>query len=211
MQKKSNLWLVIVVVIVLIALLWPVLRRGKTPAELTSDNESSIAGEEDISISDDISLVSPDDLSLIGDRTGSTVAGSNSVPSAVSAPASLSLKVFFGNQVRSPETWQCATVYPVVRTVANTPAVARAALTELINGPRPSDSSAGFFTSINPGVTIKQLTINDGVARVDFGSALVPDASAPCLRDGVRAQITETLKQFSTVRSAIISVNGVLF
>ena len=199
-EKKSNFWLVVIILVILIALLWPVLRRGKTGVTVTPGEGSATTSEEAVPVSDDTSLapstpaVSPADV-----QSGAMVSSSASP----AAPTSLALKVFFGNQARNPKTWQCSTVYPVMRTVANTSAVARAALTELLRGPQPADSTAGFFTSLNPGIAIKQLTINSGVARVDFNQPLV---SA-----GVRAQITETLKQFPTVRSVIISINGVLF
>ena len=201
-EKKSNLWLIIIIIIILLALLWPVLRRGKTPVEPTTlGEETATTSEENI-------------LGLEETATDSSVAPSTVVPVTVPAPTptSLALKVFFGNQKGKPQTWQCNMVAPVTRTVANTSAVARVALTELLRGLRPADSSAGFFTALNSGVKIKELTINNGVARVDFGQPLITAVgTSTCLKDGARAQITETLKQFPTVRTVIISINGVLF
>jgi hypothetical protein len=201
-EKKSNLWLIIIIVIVLLALLWPVLRRGKTPTEPTLGEEETATTSEETTL-----------------NLGETATDSSTVPSTIvpvvvptPAPTSLALKVFFGNQKGSPQTWQCNMVSSVTRTVANTSAVARAALTELLQGPHPADSATGFFTALNSGVTIKELTINNGVARVDFGQPLITAVgTSTCLKDGARAQITETLKQFPTVRSVVISVNGALF
>ena len=209
-EKKSNLWLIIIVIVILIALLWPVLRRGKTPTTVTPTNGEELAttSEEVTPASEETSLV-PGTVAPAATNNQITPAVSN--PVSTPAPTSLALKVFFGNQARNPKTWQCQTVYPVIRTVANTSAVARAALTELLKGLRPADSAAKFFTSLNPGVAIKQLTIANGIARVDFGQPLMPSGGSVCLKDGIRAQITETLKQFPTVRSVIISTNGVLF
>jgi len=217
MQKKSNLWLIIIAIVVLIALLWPILRRNKTTTDLTSDNEE-LATTSDKGT--DLEGAPVDSIDLSGTSSSETqlsplVPGSVSVtatPATITTPpANLALKVFFGNQVRNPKTWQCRTVASVMRTIPNTKAVARGALRELLQGPSRVDSTTGFFTSINPGVTIKELMINNGIARVDFSQALVSGVETPCLKDGIRAQITQTLKQFPTVRSVIISVNGTLF
>ena len=195
-EKKSNLWLIIIIIIVLLALLWPVLRRGKTPTEPTLGEGETVTTTTD---------------SSAGPSTVVSVVVPVSTPTPSLAP--LALKVFFGNQNSNRGTWQCDMVSPVTRVVPATSAVARAALTELLNGLRPADSTAGFFTSLNSGVTIKELTIGNGVARVDFGGALITEAGAntACLKEAARAQITETLKQFPTVRTVVISVNGVLF
>jgi len=210
MQKKSNLWLIVIAIIVLLALLWPVLRREKTPIDTTALDEETATTSEDIilNLNDDGSLTPAGLLSDSNDETTST-SPINQISSQT--PTSLPLKISFGNQTRNPKTWQCNTTYAVTRTVPATSAVARAALGELLKGPSPADASAGFFTSINQGVTIKQLTINGGVAQVDLSQPLIPAGAAACLKDGARAQITETLKQFPTVKSVIISVNGVLF
>lgn len=216
MQKKSNFWLIVIVIVVLLALLWPVLRRSKTSTEVTPNGEATTTSETATTFDDtSLDLSNPDTLIPSADNTTLTIPGSVStpVPSSTRAPATLSLKVFFSNQKRNPTAWQCSTVYPVVRTVVWTPAVARAALTELIKGPKPTDLSAGFFTALSPRLTIKQLLINNGVAHVDFGQNLVSvtTGNTTCLKEQIRAQITETLKQFLTVRSVIISTNGVLF
>ena len=198
-EKKSNLWLIIIIIVVLLALLWPVLRRGNK-APITDEEETATTSDEAVDL-EETSFDSP------------TISNLAAVARTTPAPTSLALKVFFGNQKGNPQTWQCGMVSPTTRTVVNTSAVARAALTELLQGPRPADFSAGFFTALNPGVTIKELTINNGVARVDFGQPLITEAGANtvCLKEAARAQITETLKQFPTVRSVVILVNGVLF
>src|SRR3989344_623255 len=153
MQKKSNLWLIVVIIIVLLALLWPVLRRSKTSVEIAPPGEEATTTSESSTTSEGASL-SPSTVAPSVDQTTLTVPGAVSSLDSTRASAMLSLKVFFGNQKRDPKAWQCSTVYPVMRTVANTSAVARAALTELLRGPRAADSAANFFTSLNPGVAI---------------------------------------------------------
>ena len=117
------------------------------------------------------------------------------------------VKVFFNNDRMDPE-FSCNKVFPVEREILKTQAVARAALTELLKGPTEAEKAQGFFTSINPGVKIQELTIENGVARVDFDSQLEFQVGGSCRVSAIRAEITQTLKQFPTVNSVIISIDG---
>ncbi|MFH1582463.1 MAG: GerMN domain-containing protein, partial [bacterium] len=58
------------------------------------------------------------------------------------------------------------------------------------------------------GVEINSLSIINGVARADFNEQLEYQAGGSCRVGAIRAQITETLKQFPTVNEVIISING---
>jgi len=116
-------------------------------------------------------------------------------------------KRFFSNNNLDKEI-TCTKAFPVSRQIAKTTAVARAALDELLKGPTAEEKAQGYFTSINPGVKIQQLTIADGIAKVDFDEAMEQGLGGSCRVSAIRAQITETLKQFSTVKNVIISVNG---
>jgi len=119
----------------------------------------------------------------------------------------MTVKVFFNNDRMDPE-FSCNKVFPVEREILKTQAVARAALTELLKGPTEAEKAQGFFTSINPGVKIQELTIENGVARVDFDSQLEFQVGGSCRVSAIRAEITQTLKQFPTVSSVIISIDG---
>jgi len=116
------------------------------------------------------------------------------------------LKAFFNNNNLDPEI-SCNKVFSVEREVIKTQAVARAALEELLKGPTEEEKSQGFFTSINPGVKIQSLVVDNGIARVDFDEQLEFQMGGSCRVSAIRAQIEETLKQFPTVNSVIISVN----
>lgn len=117
------------------------------------------------------------------------------------------VKAFFGNNNLDPEVL-CDKVFAVERTVAKTPAIARAALEELLKGAIETDKANGYFTSINDGVVIQSLVISNGTARVDFSDKLEFQVGGSCRVAAIRAQITETLKQFPTVKDVIISING---
>jgi hypothetical protein len=117
------------------------------------------------------------------------------------------VKVFFGNSNLDPE-FSCNKVFAVERRVVKTPAIARAALEELLKGATEADKADGFFTSINDDVVIQSLVISNGTARVDFSDKLEYQVGGSCRVAAIRAQIVETLKQFGTVQDVIISING---
>lgn len=117
------------------------------------------------------------------------------------------IEAYFNNNKLDPEV-SCNRVFPVEREIVKTSAVARAALEELFKGPSDLEKESGFFTSINPGVKIQKLVVKDGVAKVDFDEQLEFQVGGSCRVSAIRAQITETLKQFPTVDSVVISING---
>jgi spore germination protein GerM len=119
----------------------------------------------------------------------------------------MAVKVFFNNEKSDPE-FSCNKVFPVEREIPKTQAVGRTALEELLKGPTDAEKDSKYFTSINPGVKIQSLTIENGIAKVDFDGQLEFQVGGSCRVSAIRAQITETLKQFPTVNSVIISING---
>jgi spore germination protein GerM len=108
--------------------------------------------------------------------------------------------------------YDCNKVLAVEREVDKTEGIARVALEELLKGPSQAETDLGFTTTINSGVKIQKLEITPptggGVAKVDFDEQLEKAVGGSCRVSAIRAQITETLKQFSTVNSVIISING---
>lgn len=119
----------------------------------------------------------------------------------------IKVKAYFNNNGLDPE-FSCNKVFPVEREVSKTQAVARAALEELLKGANEKEKVEGFFTSINPGVKIQSLVIENGTAKVDFDEQLEFQVGGSCRVAAIRAQITQTLKQFPTVNSVIISIDG---
>ncbi|PIR72221.1 MAG: hypothetical protein COU41_00720 [Candidatus Nealsonbacteria bacterium CG10_big_fil_rev_8_21_14_0_10_36_228] len=119
----------------------------------------------------------------------------------------IKVEVYFNNDKLDPE-FSCNKVFPVEREIPKTQAVARAALEELLKGSTDTEKEEGFFTSINPGVKIQSLAIEDGIAKVDFDKQLEFQIGGSCRVAAIRAQIRETLKQFPTVDEVIISIDG---
>jgi hypothetical protein len=119
------------------------------------------------------------------------------IPVLISPSQVMVVRAFFSNNNLDQE-----------RQVAKTVETARAALEQLLAGPTEQEKAQGFYTSINPGVKINKLTIIDGVAKVDFDDTMEEGMGGSCRVSAIRTQIIQTLKQFSTVKDVVISVNG---
>lgn len=121
------------------------------------------------------------------------------------------LAVYFGSSKFSGVARavdDCKNVLVAERKVPKTTMIARAALTELLKGPREEEKEEGYFTAIAPGVEIKGLVIENGIAKADFNEALGAGVDSACESLTIREQIARTLKQFPTVKEVIISING---
>jgi len=129
------------------------------------------------------------------------------LPLQFQIPETLSIKVFFNNSRLDPE-FSCNKVFPVERKIIKTQAVAKAALEELLKGTTEEEKKEGFLTSINPDVKIQSLTIKNEIAYVDFNEQLEFQVGGSCRVAAIRSQIIETLKQFSTIKDVVISING---
>jgi spore germination protein GerM len=119
----------------------------------------------------------------------------------------IKVKIYFNNSKMDPE-YSCNKVFPTERQIIKTSAVARAALEELLKGPTDKEKAEGFINNINSGVIIQKLVIENNVAKVDFDEQLEYQVGGSCRVAAIRAQITQTLKQFSSVKNVIISING---
>ncbi len=125
----------------------------------------------------------------------------------ISPEETTKVKIYFNNSKLDPEV-SCNKVFAVEREILKTPAVGQAALENLLKGPTDTEKAEGYSTSINPEVKIQKLIIDNGTAKVDFDEQLEFQVGGSCRVAAIRAQITQTLKQFSTVKEVIISING---
>ncbi len=117
------------------------------------------------------------------------------------------LNVFFANNKLDPQI-SCNKVFPVQHVIPYTQAVGQAAIVELLNGPSDQETAAGYYTSVPTNAKLKSLKIQNGTAYADFDQNLDKNIGGSCRVSSIRAQITETLKQFPSIKNVIISVNG---
>jgi spore germination protein GerM len=95
----------------------------------------------------------------------------------------------------------------VTRTVPETPAIARAAIEELLGGPDTTEQGWGFATAIPEGTELLGLTIEDGTARVDLSGDF--ESGGGLLSVTMRlAQVVYTLTQFPTVDRVVLMMDG---
>lgn len=130
------------------------------------------------------------------------------VPVRFSAQEKMTVKVFLGNTKLNPGAADCSLVYPTERQINKTKLTARAAMEELLSGVNEAEVTKGYYSAINQDVKINSLTISNGTAKVDFDKQINFQMSGSCRVATIRAQITETLKQFPAVKDVIISVDG---
>jgi hypothetical protein len=130
------------------------------------------------------------------------------IPVVLKPSGFTTIKVFFNNNKMDPEI-SCNKVFASEREILKIEAIGSAAINELLRGPTQAEKDQGFFTNINSEVKLLSLNIDENeTAFVDFDEQLQQGVGGSCKVAAIRAQITETLKQFPTIKSVIISVNG---
>lgn len=98
-------------------------------------------------------------------------------------------------------------IAPLRRTVASTPAVARAALEALLTGPTDAEESDGLVTAIPDGTTLLDVSVADGVATVDL-SGTFDDGGGSASMLGRVAQVVATVTQFPTIERVAFRLDG---
>jgi hypothetical protein len=126
-------------------------------------------------------------------ETGTATSTEESTP-----PATSSVAVYFLRDGK---------VSPVRRNIAATPAVARAAVTELLDGPTSEESANGLATAIPAGTNLRDISLADGVATVDLGGAF-DDGGGSASMLGRVAQVVATLTRFPTIQRVAFRIDG---
>ncbi|MFA6048006.1 MAG: GerMN domain-containing protein [Parcubacteria group bacterium] len=142
------------------------------------------------------------------DPSGQGSAKEIRIPVTLGKVTGMKIKLFFSSLYFDPESQNCEKVYEVERVVPKTKAVAKAALEELLGGITEEEKGGGYFTSISLGVKVNSVSVVNGVAKADFSSELGNGVGGSCRTSIIVAQITQTLKQFPTVKNVVISIDG---
>lgn len=102
-----------------------------------------------------------------------------------------------------------AHLVPVERNVDDTPAVAEAAVTALLEGPTAAEAASGpaLFSSIPDGVTLNGVTIDGGLATVDLSSGFEAGGGSFAMLTRL-AQVVFTVTQFDTVDGLALELDG---
>ncbi len=115
----------------------------------------------------------------------------------------MEVKIYLAKSISQTEEG----VFAVSRRIPKTSAVATAAINELLIGPYSTEVEAGYFSTLPLGSKLNSLKIENGVAYADFNQQTQSGggSTSMILR---RSQITQTLKQFSTIKSVVLSIDG---
>ncbi|HJV32649.1 MAG TPA: GerMN domain-containing protein [Patescibacteria group bacterium] len=114
---------------------------------------------------------------------------------------------YYPNSKLDPKHLDCSVVFPIRKAFDAAGGEPRGALETLLKGPTDAEKESGYFTALPEGVEIRSFDVRGGVARVDFTAELGKVAGS-CRVGAIRAQIEETLKQYSDIKSVVISVAG---
>jgi len=97
---------------------------------------------------------------------------------------------------------------PVLRTVPQSPGVAKAAMTALLAGPTSAEAADRTITTAIPdGTTLRGVSTRNGIATVDLSTEFDTGGGTASMRYRL-AQVVYTLTQFSTVKSVVFQVEG---
>jgi len=126
------------------------------------------------------------------------LAGPATTTASTQAATTTRLAVYFE---RGGLLWQSS------RTVGQTPAVATAAVTRLLNGPNAAERAAGVTSQIPAGTRLRGISIAAGTATVDVGRRFAATGDRHSVRMRV-AQLVFTATQFPTVHRVRLEVAG---
>lgn len=129
------------------------------------------------------------------------------VPVKLASQETMKVKAYYNNNKLDPDL-TCTVSFPVEREVLKTQETAFIAITELLKGPTDAEKKSGYSTSLPPNVRVNSIVIRYGTAYVDFDYTLQNEVGGSCRVGSIRSQIENTLKQFSSVKKVVISIDG---
>lgn len=130
-----------------------------------------------------------------------------SLPIKFSKNKTIEVSVFFGIQHPDAPEYNCQEVIKISRYIGETPAVAQAAINQLLSGPTDAEKAQGYFTNIPSGSKLNSISVVNGVVKADFNKA-TESGGGSCSMAARVAQITKTLMQFPTITSVELSIDG---
>lgn len=134
------------------------------------------------------------------------------VPAFGQAQSTVTIKVFFHNEKLNPNQIDCTKVFPTIRTIPKTKAIARAALDELFKGTTREEEAKEFvsFPPENTSDIVKSLNVKGGVAYLNFNKSVyekLGNTTSSC-GGGFYSTIDATLTQFPTIKKVVYAIEG---
>lgn len=113
------------------------------------------------------------------------------------------LKVYF--PVKSSD---CGKVLSLERKIPKTTTPAKSALEELIKGPTEAEYAVDYISKLSMAGHINKVNIRNGVAYADLPASIISSDKTACELKTAKAQIVQTLKQFSSVQNVLVTLDG---
>ncbi len=149
--------------------------------------------------------------SVVDNPTTTPITSASAVPFASSASEQQTIKVYLvalEDQGKSGPKIGCGdSIIAVDRTVTKTPAVLKATLDELLSLKKENYQQAGLYSAFyNSDLKTESAVIVNGKATVKLTGVL--SIGGVCDNPRVQEQLTQTIKQFPTVKEAEIFINN---
>jgi hypothetical protein len=131
--------------------------------------------------------------------------------SAVAFGQTMSVKLYFGNDIKNPNTQDCRLVYPVTRKIPKTKSVAFATLQELFKGVNEEEKAKGYsaFSAEETKGILKSIKIKNGAAYINFSDRVYQQlgtATTSCGGAYFFSSLEKTLKQFPTIKKVFYAI-----
>jgi spore germination protein GerM len=136
--------------------------------------------------------------------------GAGSPTPSVDATEEPTVEPVDSNEPQAVRVWlerEGGGLFPVSRETDAFPALGRAAMTELLEGPTDAEVEAGVGSAIPKGTSLRGLTIQDGLATVDLSEDFEAGAGSLAIRLRV-AQVVFTLTEFPSVDGVLFELEG---
>ena len=118
------------------------------------------------------------------------------------------LNIYFPNTTQTEYISDCSKLYPVKRLVKKSENLANAALWELLKGVKTEEKNEGYISFIHADTGLRTVKIREKTMEIDFDKAIKREIKNQCQVQGVMAQLRQTVTQFDTIDSIIVSIDG---
>jgi len=122
---------------------------------------------------------------------------------------SIEVNSFFANSIKDPDQLDCGRVFLLKRSIPKKyDSNLLNSVLGLLEPLSAKEKEAGYLSAIPDGTILKYVKLEDsGTAVVNFSGNLNKSAGS-CAVTAIRAQISQTLLQFSAVKSVVICIDG---
>lgn len=197
-QNPKNYFLIIAIIIVIALVIFAFWRL------LSNDNSKNQGEQISISVSDSLEQGK---VSII-EETREEISVLTNQPQKTDYD-SIEVNAFFANSLKDPDQLDCGRVFLLKRSIPKKyDSNLLNSVLGLLEPLSAKEKESGYLSAIPEGTILKYIKLEDsGTAVVNFSGNLNKSAGS-CAVTAIRAQISQTLLQFSAVKSVVICIDG---